>query len=721
MAWLRKLLGPSQTYFLLAVPNAKGETALDLALGAQMWEFVRVLAPSAYHVRSCILYSRLLMTFQASSLKSQNSSQVSLTGAVGGTLNKLWDGLGGSFKDSDLVRGHRTMHNRDVKPFERLNQLLVLSTVDDILDIRQHIIDDAVKKYGLHAAEATKALQGCGWKVDDQVVGRRAQISKHSTSMQNKGSYARCIICFETPTESTMVNLDKQLPCGHVTCKPCWQGFLESRVSDGCLFPLSCPNPGCGLALDLSSVQNLLDDDNKTTKLFKKYKSLLAEGFVAACTKVKWCPVAGCGACLLLLTDGRKSPSKDRVTVRCPKCNRTSCWHCNEPGHEPASCSQMADWRRQLESLKAAAPESSRIWLQRNTRQCPVCGCHVQRHGGCNHMTCPCGAQWCWECRRPWSHHGTETGGFYFCNLEEESGEGGTVMQPEKNGGGTMTGYQGGGWLRQAWSALASLASHDVLERAVQQHVRHECDEGMLYGVARHMECLMSHIQDFCFLNVNTNTVLDIRAEELETMDAREWMECMTAACVSLVECSLAEKTQGFREEEGDTDGMLYTFSMEKGPDVNGLAALVVDGHRVLQSSAAVLWEISGGPRRRYLLELCHAVEECLMRVESALVHIPYRQQIATGHMDGIERSTFGKPHWARSAQGALASLFSIPLPADDARIIGLSTEALMAQMYYVWAFIHAYNYLGLREEAGRLGETIEALMRAGKDGLFVS
>ncbi len=33
-----------------------------------------------------------------------------------------------------------------------------------------------------------------------------------------------------------------------------------------------------------------------------------------------------------------------------------------------------------------------------NIRMCPKCGNGVQKNGGCLHMTCKCGGQFCWTC-----------------------------------------------------------------------------------------------------------------------------------------------------------------------------------------------------------------------------------------------------------------------------------------------------------------------------------
>ena len=31
-------------------------------------------------------------------------------------------------------------------------------------------------------------------------------------------------------------------------------------------------------------------------------------------------------------------------------------------------------------------------------RECPSCGMRIEKNSGCNHMTCTCGAHFCWQC-----------------------------------------------------------------------------------------------------------------------------------------------------------------------------------------------------------------------------------------------------------------------------------------------------------------------------------
>lgn len=60
------------------------------------------------------------------------------------------------------------------------------------------------------------------------------------------------------------------------------------------------------------------------------------------------------------------------------------------------------------------------------SRECPDCGVVTQKVGGCDHITCPCGAHWCYACgekqtyRTIYSHIAQEHGGLYVEAGEDE-------------------------------------------------------------------------------------------------------------------------------------------------------------------------------------------------------------------------------------------------------------------------------------------------------------
>lgn len=49
---------------------------------------------------------------------------------------------------------------------------------------------------------------------------------------------------------------------------------------------------------------------------------------------------------------------------------------------------------------RLAAESSGEAALRRATKQCPACKEGTVKISGCNHISCPCGAHWCWRCGR---------------------------------------------------------------------------------------------------------------------------------------------------------------------------------------------------------------------------------------------------------------------------------------------------------------------------------
>lgn len=66
---------------------------------------------------------------------------------------------------------------------------------------------------------------------------------------------------------------------------------------------------------------------------------------------------------------------------------------------------------------KDAAAKLDDAWIKKNSKPCPKCSLAVTKNDGCNHMTCRCGHQFCWICRREWN----DCGGTYKCNKFDKS------------------------------------------------------------------------------------------------------------------------------------------------------------------------------------------------------------------------------------------------------------------------------------------------------------
>lgn len=70
--------------------------------------------------------------------------------------------------------------------------------------------------------------------------------------------------------------------------------------------------------------------------------------------------------------------------------NRELC-HENRPCVE---CRRL----REMNAERAQDDLMSRKVIDNNTQECPRCKVRVYRNGGCNHMTCTCGMQFCFTC-----------------------------------------------------------------------------------------------------------------------------------------------------------------------------------------------------------------------------------------------------------------------------------------------------------------------------------
>ncbi|KAJ1443376.1 hypothetical protein B484DRAFT_314960, partial [Ochromonadaceae sp. CCMP2298] len=79
----------------------------------------------------------------------------------------------------------------------------------------------------------------------------------------------------------------------------------------------------------------------------------------------------------------------------CPGCARTLCSHCRA-SHEALTCAQYSA----LPEGDRSPEDASFLALARENGFARCGGCHtfVQLNGGCNHITCHCRYEFCYQC-----------------------------------------------------------------------------------------------------------------------------------------------------------------------------------------------------------------------------------------------------------------------------------------------------------------------------------
>jgi len=231
-----------------------------------------------------------------------------------------------------------------------------------------------------------------------------------------------CEICLEEVADSDWLSL----PCGHRFCKICWIDTLEQSSRTYDCIKLTCPDDSCKLAITKSRLEAMGVDkiDSRRTEFFlERVRKFTIDNFISCNNTYRYCPGVGCTR----ITEMLDSSS---LAIEC-KCKKSFCWTCSRDAHQPAPCKVAEAW----EEKNAGATNDDMKWIISNSKKCPGCGFYIERSQGCNHMTCRhpnCGAEFCWMCGADWKSHGSETGGYYKCNIYEAKKADASVYDRER-------------------------------------------------------------------------------------------------------------------------------------------------------------------------------------------------------------------------------------------------------------------------------------------------
>eukprot|EP00483_Globobulimina_turgida_P008374 UN08391 len=88
------------------------------------------------------------------------------------------------------------------------------------------------------------------------------------------------------------------------------------------------------------------------------------------------------------------------MSIDCPDCHCIWCFACRKVAHLPCTCELADKWM-----LLHSTDSENITWVKAYTKECPKCKDHIEKNQGCNHMTCRCGHQFCWLCRKDWTKH----------------------------------------------------------------------------------------------------------------------------------------------------------------------------------------------------------------------------------------------------------------------------------------------------------------------------
>jgi hypothetical protein len=205
-----------------------------------------------------------------------------------------------------------------------------------------------------------------------------------------------CAVCWCDVTEGYTT------PCGHVYDKECFVNQCLSASDKE--IPIRClgSSASCQAVISFSELEAALTRD----KLDKLLENSFTQHVRTHPGTFQYCPTADCDQVYQVSDDGK--------IFTCSTCLTSICTKCGAISHEGLTCEQYKN--------HILGDDAFAEWKKKNdARDCPKCGCTIQKSEGCNHMECKaCTAHICWVCMRvfasgqdTYGHMSKEHGSFY--------------------------------------------------------------------------------------------------------------------------------------------------------------------------------------------------------------------------------------------------------------------------------------------------------------------
>ena len=261
---------------------------------------------------------------------------------------------------------------------------------------------------------------------------------------ENERRVYRCEICFcDDFTIDQMYTLET---CDHRFCFDCVQGYVDSKIGDGDVTEdrFICPKPDCPKPLTRKDIAFIFPDEGGSSSegegdrqgqgqgMFTRFLDTfsgndsshmsISESGGSSASSRKSRSVGGGGSVRkkklakyddYILQRGLENMDdlrycqkcnfpmviediKTNPMIRCPneECKYAYCDRCECDWHNESTCERYQQWKKDNEQNDDLNSE----WKRQHSKNCPQCNKSVEKSGGCNHITCKCGAHFCWLC-----------------------------------------------------------------------------------------------------------------------------------------------------------------------------------------------------------------------------------------------------------------------------------------------------------------------------------
>ncbi|KAL2261053.1 hypothetical protein VTK26DRAFT_4773 [Humicola hyalothermophila] len=212
-----------------------------------------------------------------------------------------------------------------------------------------------------------------------------------------------CNICVEDKTVVEMRN--PTVRCEHppTVCRDCVQSWLRTNIEGSKWRGLNCPE--CGEVLDYQDVRRCASKE-----MFERYDYLMTHDVLNGIDEFRFCLSPSC-----------KSGQMHHRDSECPefRCHACAARHCvrhDVPWHHGMTCEEYDETHPERRREETASEREKSA----TSATCPSCKRVCHKYIGCNHITCPCGHEYCYLCLEP--HH-TNQHGLTYCRHKPDCPE----------------------------------------------------------------------------------------------------------------------------------------------------------------------------------------------------------------------------------------------------------------------------------------------------------
>ncbi|KAI1372721.1 hypothetical protein F4677DRAFT_449207 [Hypoxylon crocopeplum] len=203
-----------------------------------------------------------------------------------------------------------------------------------------------------------------------ELLKRTTSNSNHTPDSSVHEAEVECVSCLDDFSPKEMV----KAPC-HSYCKPCFLRLISTTCENEQQWPPKC----CLNRIPINTI--ILNVDNELKQI---YRGKAAEWDLPISDRI-YCSHPTCS--IWVRPD---QINRARNVARCSSGHWT-CIICRAPQHEGDNCPQDRDMMRTDELAE-----------EEGWKRCYGCHAYVEHREACQHMTCRCGAEFCYVCGARW-------------------------------------------------------------------------------------------------------------------------------------------------------------------------------------------------------------------------------------------------------------------------------------------------------------------------------